>query len=75
MMKKIGKDKILHFGVNCLFALFGLYGVFFGLGASVGKEYGDSKAKGNKWDWYDIVADCIGLIVGYGVNRCIICLI
>lgn len=67
----IQKDKILHFVVNFFFALLGTYGVSFGLGASLGKEYGDSKAFGNKWDWYDIVADCLGLIVGFGVNRCL----
>jgi len=36
----------------------------FSLGLGLGKEYGDSKAKGNKWDWWDIVADVIGIGVG-----------
>lgn len=62
----IGKDKILHFLVNftCSF-LFGIYGVALGVGLSAGKEYGDYKAVNNKWDWYDILADGIGLFVGY----------
>ncbi|MBQ9253216.1 MAG: hypothetical protein IJ180_00410 [Bacteroidales bacterium] len=66
----IAKDKKLHFAVNFVSAFIGgIYGVCFGLGASVGKEYGDSKAVGNKWDWLDIIADCIGLGVGFVFNR------
>ena len=71
---KIGKDKILHAGA-CFFAtilvsvsmfFLGktgsiLCGSWFALGLGLGKEYGDSKAKGNKWDWWDIVADVVGI--------------
>ena len=70
----IGKDKFLHAGV-CFIAtllvsiatfLLGqagsiISGSLFALGLGLGKEYGDSKAKGNKWDWLDIVADCVGI--------------
>ena len=39
-------------------------GGLFALGLGLGKEYGDSKASGNKWSWGDVVADCIGIILG-----------
>ena len=39
-------------------------GIGLAVGLSVGKEYGDSKAPGNKWDWYDILADVIGIVIG-----------
>lgn len=45
-------DKLKHCLVNLL------------VGLSLGKEYGDSKAPGNKWDWYDILADAIGIVTG-----------
>ena len=64
----IGKDKLLHFGANLLMSLTAFLSVPFAiglcLGASFGKEYGDSKAPGNKWDWFDILADLIGMGVG-----------
>lgn len=70
-------DKFLHF-IVCFGATF-LMGIatfflgqlasmfcggLFALGLGLGKEYGDSKATGNKWDWWDIVADVIGIGVG-----------
>lgn len=62
-------DKLYHFGV-CLIASF-LVGVVnpfagatFAAGLGLGKEYGDSKAKGNRWDWLDIVADAFGMVIG-----------
>ena len=65
---KIGKDKLYHALVNFVFALTGFISIPFALGlcigASIGKEYGDSKASGNKWDWMDIVADLIGMGLG-----------
>lgn len=39
-------------------------GSCFSAGLALGKEYGDSKAAGNKWDWFDILADVGGLIIG-----------
>lgn len=73
---KIAKDKFLHFGINFTVALLvGIYGVIFGLGLSLGKEYGDSKAIGNKWDWKDIVADLLGLVVGFAMHKLVCCLI
>lgn len=39
----------------------------FALGLGLGKEYGDSKAPGNKWSRGDIVADLIGIAAGIGI--------
>mgnify|MGYP003571450162 CR=1 FL=1 len=68
----IPKDKALHFVVNFALALSGFisYWLPVGLciGASVGKEYGDSKASGNKWSWGDIVADMLGM----GCGLCVV---
>lgn len=72
-------DKALHFGVNVFLALFGIWyyslGIGLSIGASLGKEYGDSKATGNKWSWSDIVADMLGLGVGlllsWGIRKLI----
>lgn len=65
---KIGKDKILHFGVNFVMALSAVlsypFAVGICIGASFGKEYGDSKASGNSWSWADIVADMLGMAAG-----------
>lgn len=66
---KVSKDKILHFSVCCFFSLFGFYGVAFSAGLALGKEYGDSKATGNKWSWGDILADIIGMAVGFCLGK------
>mgnify|MGYP007065044234 CR=1 FL=1 len=63
------KDKLLHFIVNLIVVLsIGWINlplaIGLAVGLSVGKEYGDSKAQGNKWDWYDILADAIGIVIG-----------
>lgn len=55
------KDKILHFLVCFLAAIIS---PMFSLGLALGKEYGDSKALGNHWCWWDILADAIGLVAG-----------
>ena len=62
VIQKIGnmeKDKILHFLVCFLAAIFA---PLFSLGLALGKEYGDSRARGNHWCWWDILADAIGLL-------------
>jgi len=63
------KDKYLHF-YACFVATVlvaaiqgGVAGAWFAFGLAIGKEYGDSKAKGNKWDWFDLLADILGIIV------------
>lgn len=73
-------DKVLHF-FACLAATvaaalatfkMGMWhsiiaGALFALGLGLGKEYGDSKASGNKWSWGDIIADLLGIIAGSGI--------
>lgn len=73
---KIESDKILH-ALVCAAAALASYlymRMFFPFGPAIaatwlfpmglgfGKEYGDSKASGNKWDWWDIVADAVGTV-------------
>ena len=62
-------DKLKHCLVNLLVMLIaGSINIWLGIGLAVGlslgKEYGDSKAPDNKWDWYDILADAIGIVIG-----------
>ena len=64
VIQKIGnmrRDKILHFLVCFLAAIIS---PMFSLGLALGKEYGDSKAAGNHWCWWDILADAVGLVAG-----------
>lgn len=44
----IGKDKIMHAGVCMAAAVIHPY---LAVGLAVGKEYGGSRAPGNRWDW------------------------
>lgn len=62
-------DKFKHMLVCFLVAfLVGVLSPFAGVSASVrlsiGKEYGDSQAVGNRWDWSDVGADTIGIAIG-----------
>lgn len=62
-------DKMIHGTVTALTVIiFGLWNLTFSvglaIGLSVGKETGDSLAKGNHWSWLDILADTIGIIIG-----------
>lgn len=68
-------DHKKHFIICAIATLlaFGLYAPFvpfwyvfsmcpmLGLGLGIGKEYGDSQASGNRWDWTDIGADLLGI--------------
>lgn len=70
-------DKVIH-GLVCLFAtavvgsvLFFLgeagsivAGALFALGLGIGKEVGDKLSPNNRWDWWDILADGIGITLG-----------
>lgn len=85
---RISKDKKLHFtccmliafAVTILIGLLsnwyvgGLAGLLTAMGTGVGKEYGDKINPYNKWDWYDILADLIGTIVGITIGIIIIIL-
>ena len=77
---KIGIDKFLHTGVCFLVTIcvtvatywLGetasiLCGALFSLGLGLGKEFGDSMAVGNKWDWGDMLADVVGILVAVGI--------
>lgn len=85
---RISKDKKLHFIYCMLIALAttlligllsnwyvgGIAGLLTAMGTGVGKEYGDKINPYNKWDWYDILADLIGTIVGITIGIIIIIL-
>ena len=66
-MMKIN-DKLAHYLVNLAISMVGFLSVplavGLSIGASLGKEYRDSKATGNHWCWYDILADLGGLATG-----------
>lgn len=81
-MVKIPSDKIKHFAVCMLvslsvsllemligarFAQYAIAGFSAGVAIGIGKEYGDHCAAGNKWDWYDLIADTLGAIVGFSI--------
>lgn len=62
-------DKLQHFfvclGSTLLIGLFSpIAATAFTLGLGLGKEFGDSRAVGNKWDWWDILADICGVAAG-----------
>ena len=83
MKIKIQRDKLLHF-VVCMIvaavtaALLGVVGAsawpaavggfVAAMACGVGKEYGDSKAPGNRWDRADISADAVGAIFGAAIG-------
>ena len=86
------KDHWKHF-IICALATFGSFAVYatflpfwhvfsmcplLGIGLGIGKEYGDSQASGNKWDWTDILADVLGIMASmlillamYGIKKII----
>lgn len=78
----VGIDKPAHFMVCFAYSMllssfFGvIVGVLSSISLGIGKEYGDSKAINNKWDWFDILADVLGALVGgligFFVNKLII---
>lgn len=73
------KDKKAHLFVSFLIATI-IYLIFWwlssdflvsmvasftcSLGVGIGKEYGDDKSPNNKWNWWDILADIIGALLG-----------
>lgn len=78
-MIKIGEDKKLHITCCLLVAAFigsilavshtALWVIAFisfisAMLCGLAKEYGDHINPHNKWDWYDIVADGVGALLG-----------
>ena len=55
------KDKMQHCAVCFLIALLSPQAA---MGAALGKEYGDMRARGNHWCWKDVAADAIGIALG-----------
>ena len=64
--KYIKLDKIYHF-IICfsLSFLFGSYGVVASISAGITKEFADSLNPNSEWSWGDILADFLGIVVGY----------
>lgn len=60
-----GIDKLYHFLVCAAGAVFETEAA---VAAAVAKEYGDSRAAGGHWCWWDILADTLGIIVGTSVR-------
>ena len=75
----IEKDKIIHASVCAtasaavmlLFRLIGsaicesiISAALVAMGMGVTKEFADSLNPNNKWDWFDLLADLIGAIIG-----------
>ena len=67
-MAHIDKFSIKHFTVCFLLSLVGAYGMSAAIGASVTREYDNSKAKGNHWCWWDLLFDLSGCAVGMGIH-------
>ena len=63
-MTHIDKNSIKHFAVCFLLSLVGAYGMSVAIGASVTREYDNSKTKGNHWCWWDIMFDALGCVAG-----------
>jgi hypothetical protein len=56
------------FAASAIGSHYGLVGINL---IGFGKEYLDSKKPDNKWDWLDILANFLGSLAGYGLNRLI----
>lgn len=53
---------VLYLSNNYLSGI--LAGLLAAMGLGIGKEIADYLSPENKWDWYDILADCIGTVSG-----------
>ena len=75
----IPEDKFQHalvstisaFVVSAVFIFMGYYclivGSMFTAGLGLGNEHGDKLATGNRWCWWDLLADLIGVVIGCGI--------
>lgn len=83
----IQRDKLLHALVCALISLILIVvlgalrapitacivaGIYSAEAAGFAKEYADNLNPKNKWDWYDILADTIGAILGSAVGSAIV---
>lgn len=68
LVGKVGRDKLLHFGIAFLIVfilgiLFGeVIGLSVGLIAILGKEAYDEFSDGTGWDWKDVLTGLIGTV-------------
>jgi hypothetical protein len=67
-MTNIDKNSLKHFSVCFLLSLIGAYGMCVAIGASVTREYDNSKTKGNHWCWFDILFDLLGCAGGMAIH-------
>lgn len=58
-------DKLLHF-LACFAATF--VSPWLAVGLAIGKEYGDSRAIGNKWDWMDMLVNATGIALAMTIK-------
>lgn len=65
----IGVDKLYHFGISLLATL--VLGWKFAAGLGLGKEVGDKLNPLSKWDWQDLLADALGILVGLIIRHLI----
>ena len=64
--KFIKPDKLYHFIICFMLSfLFGSYGVVASISAGVTKEFSDSINPNSHWSWGDILADFLGIAIGY----------
>lgn len=77
LINLFGIDKLKHVGVCFLisacigilllllssnFLIATIAAIYCGLVAAVTKEWSDEVNQNNRWDWYDIIADAVGII-------------
>ena len=67
-MTHIDKNSLKHVFVCFLLSLVGAYGMCVAVGASITREYDNSKTKENHWCWWDILFDTIGCVAGMSVH-------
>ena len=62
-------DYVLHFGVCFLSSLTSYEGAWAAFGAAIAAEYKDSVTPGNRWSWWDLFADGLGIATGVILRR------
>ena len=67
-MMHVDKNSLKHSSICFALSLEGEHGACIALGASITKEYDDSKQKENHWCWSDLAFDALGIIAGLTVH-------